>query len=65
MGIIQRYATEDYVEQEVVTKYSIDNPPPYPVTSVDGEMGDIILKSEVWTFTLADGSTVTKNVVVK
>lgn len=55
----------DVLNQAIVTKYSADNPPPYPVTSVDGKTGAVVLSSETWTFTLADGTTVTKNVVIK
>lgn len=54
-----------------VKQYSASNPPPYPVTSVNGGTGDIVidmstfdLAAESWTFTLEDGSTVTKRVVV-
>ena len=46
-------------------QYSANNPPPYPVTSVNGQTGAVTLNSETWTFTLNDGSTVTKQVVVK
>lgn len=55
----------DILNEAITTKYSATNPPPYPVTSVDGKTGDIILNSEVWTFTLNDGSVVTKEVVIK
>ena len=55
----------DVLNQAITTKYSADNPPPYPVTSVDGLTGAVVLPSEIWTFTLSDGSTVTKTVVVK
>ena len=54
-----------------VKQYSASNPPPYPVTSVNGGTGDIVidmstfdLAAESWTFTLEDGSTVTKKVVI-
>ncbi len=76
-----------------VKQYSASNPPPYPVTSVNGEKGDVIVPvptktsqltndsnfltahqdisgkanksdAETWTFTLEDGSTVTKKVVL-
>lgn len=54
-----------------VKQYSASNPPPYPVTSVNGGTGDIMidmstfdLAAESWTFTLEDGSTVTKKVVL-
>lgn len=45
-------------------KYSESNPPPYPVTSVNGKTGAVTLTNETWTFTLSDGSTVTKKVVL-
>ena len=48
-----------------VLQYSTENQPPYPVTSVEGKTGAVILSSETWTFTLENGSTVTKEVVVK
>lgn len=47
-----------------VKQYSASNPPPYPVTSVNGKTGAVTLSNETWTFTLADGSTVTKKVVL-
>lgn len=47
-----------------VKQYSASNPPPYPVTSVNGKTGAVALTNETWTFTLADGSTVTKKVVL-
>lgn len=74
-----------------VKQYSANNPPPYPVTSVNGKTGAVTVTvptkvseltndseyiieddvgiyildtSEEWTFTLEDGSTVTKRVVV-
>ena len=53
-----------YAREQLVTKYSSDNPPPYPVTSVNGKTGAVVLPSETWTFTLSDGSTVTKKVVI-
>lgn len=55
----------DVLNQAITTKYSANNPPPYPVTSVDGKTGAVVLNSETWTFTLADGTTVTKTVVIK
>lgn len=55
----------EVLDRAIVTKYSADNPPPYPVTSVDGKTGAVVSNYETWTFTLADGSTVTKNVVIK
>lgn len=47
-----------------VKQYSASNPPPYPVTSVNGKTGAVTLTNETWTFTLSDGSTVTKKVVL-
>lgn len=47
-----------------VKQYSASNPPPYPVTSVNGKTGAVSLPTENWTFTLEDGSTVTKAVYV-
>ena len=55
----------DVLNQAITTKYSADNPPPYPVTSINGQTGDVVLTSETWTFTLSDGSTITKEVVIK
>lgn len=55
----------DVLNQTVASKYSASNPPPYPVTSVNGKTGDVVLNYETWTFTLSNGSTVTKNVVIK
>lgn len=76
---------------ENVKQYSASNPPPYPVTSVNGktgavtvsvptkvseltndseyiiidDVGDYLLESlEDWVFTLEDGTTVTKRVVI-
>lgn len=63
MADLKKYVDET---SEILTaKYDENNPPPYPVTSVQGKTGDIILNSEVWTFTLNDGSVVTKEVVIK
>lgn len=76
-----------------VKQYSASNPPPYPVTSVNGKTGAVTVSvptktsqltndsgfltahqdisgkadkssAETWTFTLEDGSTVTKKVVL-
>lgn len=67
----KKLATEEYVSEEVdtlnqsiTTKYSADNPPPYPVTSVQGKTGVVMFTTETWTFTLADGTTVTKKVLL-
>ena len=53
-----------------IQQYSAVNQPPYPVTSVNGKKGAVVLtmenlglQSEEWTFTLEDGSTVTKNII--
>lgn len=54
----------DVLNQAITTKYSADNPPPYPVISVNGKTGAVVLPSETWTFTLSNGSTVTKKVVI-
>lgn len=55
----------EVLNDAIATKYGATNPPPYPVTSVEGKTGAVTLNSETWTFTLSDGTTVTKNVVVK
>ena len=54
----------EILNQAITEKYSLDNPPPYPVTSVQGKTGAVVLASETWTFTLADGSTITKKVLL-
>lgn len=54
----------DVLNEAIATKYSSTNPPPYPVTSVQGKTGDITFTTETWTFTLTDGSTVTKKVLL-
>lgn len=54
----------DVLNQTVSTKYSATNPPPYPVTSVQGKTGTVTFTTETWTFTLANGSTVTKKVLL-
>lgn len=54
----------EILNQAITTKYSADNPPPYPVTSVQGLTGNVSLPYETWTFTLDDGSTITKKVVI-
>ena len=54
----------EILNQAITEKYSLDNPPPYPVTSVQGKTGAVVLASETWTFTLSDGSTVTKKVLL-
>ena len=54
----------DVLNEAITTKYSANNPPPYPVTSVQGLTGAVSLPYETWTFTLNDGTTVTKKVVV-
>lgn len=47
-----------------VKQYSETNPPPYPVTSVNGQTGAVSFTTEEWTFTLSDGSTITKRVML-
>lgn len=47
-----------------VKQYSETNPPPYPVTSINGQTGTVTFATEEWTFTLSDGSTVTKKVML-
>lgn len=54
-----------------VKQYSASNPPPYPVTLVNGKSGNVSLtlsdfglSTESWTFELEDGSTVTKKVAI-
>ena len=54
-----------------VKQYSASNPPPYPVTSVQGRKGDVYLKlidlgleAEAWEFELEDGTTVQKAVAI-
>lgn len=54
----------EILNQAITEKYSSSNPPPYPVTSVQGKTGAVVLASETWTFTLADGSTITKKVLL-
>ena len=54
----------EILNQAIATKYSADNPPPYPITSVQGLTGNVSLPYETWTFTLDDGSTITKKVVI-
>ena len=54
-----------------VKQYSASNPPPYPVSSVNNKSGNVLLtlsdfglSTEIWTFELEDGSTVTKKVAI-
>ena len=54
----------DVLNEAIATKYSSSNPPPYPVTSVQGKTGAVNFTTETWTFTLTDGSTVTKKVLL-
>ena len=54
----------DVLNEAITTKYSATNPPPYPVTSVQGKTGDVNFTTETWTFTLSNGSTVTKKVLL-
>lgn len=58
MADLKKYVDET---SEILTaKYDENNPPPYPVTSVQGKTGDVVFTVETWTFTLADGTVVTK-----
>ena len=54
----------DILNEAIATKYSSTNPPPYPVTSVQGKTGAVNFTTETWTFTLTNGSTVTKKVLL-
>ena len=54
----------DVLNEAIATKYSSSNPPPYPVTSVQGKTGAVNFTTETWTFTLSNGSTVTKKVLL-
>ena len=54
----------DETSEILTAKYDENNPPPYPVTSVQGKTGEIIFTTETWTFTLTDGTTVTKTVML-
>lgn len=54
----------DVLNDAIATKYSSSNPPPYPVTSVQGKTGAVTFTTETWTFTLTNGSTVTKKVLL-
>jgi hypothetical protein len=54
----------DVLNAAIATKYSSTNPPPYPVTSVQGKTGAVNFTTETWTFTLSNGSTVTKKVLL-
>ena len=54
-----------------VKQYSASNPPPYPVKSVNGKTGSVLLTFadvglgyEEWTFELEDGSNVTKKIAI-
>ena len=62
MADLKKYVDET---SEILTaKYDENNPPPYPVTSVQGKTGDVNFTTETWTFTLSNGSTVTKKVLL-
>ena len=54
----------EVLNDAIATKYGETNPPPYPVISVQGLTGAVSLPYETWTFTLDDGTTVSKKVVV-
>ena len=60
----KKLATEEYVNFSIENKYDENNPPPYPVVSVQGQTGEVTFNSETWTFTLADGTVVTKQVLI-
>ena len=62
MTDLKKYIDEN--SELLTSKYDENNPPPYPVTSVQGKVGDITFITETWTFTLSDGSTVTKKVLL-
>lgn len=56
-----------YIDEnsEILTaKYDENNPPPYPVVSVQGQTGEVTFNSETWTFTLTNGTVVTKQVLI-
>ena len=58
MADLKKYVDET---SEILTaNYDENNPPPYPVTSVQGKTGDVVFTVETWTFTLADGTVITK-----
>ena len=62
MADLKKYVDE---ASEILTaKYDENNPPPYPVTSVQGKTGAVNFTTETWTFTLADGTVITKQVLV-
>ena len=62
MADLKKYVDE---ASEILTaKYDENNPPPYPVTSVQGKTGAVNFTTETWTFTLSNGSTVTKKVLL-
>ena len=54
----------DEASEILTTKYDENNPPPYPVISVQGKTGAVQFTTETWTFTLSNGSTVTKKVLL-
>ena len=54
-------ATYDYVSEGLATKYGADNPPPYPVTSVNGKTGDVVLDTVEDTKPTAVTNTITDN----
>ena len=62
MADLKKYVDET---SEILTaKYDENNPPPYPVISVQGKTGEVTFITETWTFTLTDGTTVTKTVML-
>lgn len=62
MADLKKYVDET---SEILTaKYDENNPPPYPVISVQGKTGEVTFTTETWTFTLTDGTTITKTVML-
>lgn len=62
MADLKKYVDE--ASEILAAKYDENNPPPYPVTSVQGKTGAVQFTTETWTFTLTDGTTVTKKVLL-
>ncbi len=54
-------ATYDYVSEGLSTKYGTDNEPPYPVTSVNGKTGAIVLDIPEAVVPTAVTNTITNN----
>ena len=55
----------EVLDTTITAKYSADNPPPYPVTSCQGKTGDVTFATETWTFTLVDGTTIDRKVLLE